>query len=761
MTTLPNRAEIDLRCRSQKGKTIGFTLSMVPGPDGTPEGAAIFFKDLTYVEHREEQERLRDRLAALGQMAANLAHEIRNPLASIEVTCSLLKRKLPPEPAARDLLDKIVAEVRRLNRTITSSLEFVRPLSLTLASARLEPVLDEAITVALGRRGRPEIRVERRYAAALPPFLMDPAQVRQVFENLLINAMEAMGDRGTVTVESDVSLAPAAASIPYRPWAPRLDRYVVVRCARRRGSRGSPGQAVLPLLHDQEARLGCRTVHGSQDRGLPPWAHRRRKPAGPGGDLHRAPPHGPGRRGRNPMKKILVAEDEPTLREGIVTAFRDRGWQVTEAADGAEAMERLENEVFDVLVTDYKMPHRTGLDVLKRSKMINEGTVAVVMTAYGTVESAVEAMKAGAYDYVLKPFELEELELKVERALEHRRLLARLAAYDRQTLIPTFENIVGESPQMKEIFRTIEKVAHSNATVMVLGETGVGKELVAEALHSNSSRSNRAFVKMNCAALHESLLESELFGHGQGAFTGADRQRTRRFAGQRGHPLPGRDRQHDAGHAGGCCACAGREFERLGGSKTIKVDVRLVAATNKNLEEAIGRGEFREDLFYRLNVVSVTVPPLRERKEDIVPLAKHFIDRFAAELKKDVRGIEPSAVRVLKRHTWPGNIRELQNTIERSVLMCDGASITPEDLSIFGGHGPSEDNVASLNLRLPPSGIQLDELEKQAILEALRISNWVQKDAAAFLGISSRVMNYKVAKYEIKSPRWTKNKQVS
>jgi signal transduction histidine kinase len=248
MTTLPNRAEIDLRCRSQKGKTIGFTLSMVPGGDGTTEGAAIFFKDLTYVEHREEQERLRDRLAALGQMAANLAHEIRNPLASIEVTCSLLKRRLPPEPAARDLLDKIVAEVRRLNRTITSSLEFVRPLSLTLASARLEPVLEEAITVALGRRGRPGIRVERRYAASLPAFLLDPGQMRQVFENLLINAMEAVGEQGTVTVESDVALAPAAASTPYRPSdRPAFDRYVVVRV--RDDGPGIPEDAQAKLFY--------------------------------------------------------------------------------------------------------------------------------------------------------------------------------------------------------------------------------------------------------------------------------------------------------------------------------------------------------------------------------------------------------------------------------------------------------------------------------------------------------------------------------
>jgi two-component system NtrC family response regulator len=407
------------------------------------------------------------------------------------------------------------------------------------------------------------------------------------------------------------------------------------------------------------------------------------------------------------------------------------------------------------------MPERSGLDVLKRAKMINEGTVGLVMTAYGTVESAVEAMKAGAHDYVLKPFDLEELELKVERALEHRRLMARIQAYDRQSIVPKFENIVGESPQMKDIFRMIEKVARSNATVLVLGETGVGKELVAEALHRNSSRADRPFVKMNCAALHENLLESELFGHERGAFTGADRQRIGRFElanegtlflDEIGNMMP-------STQAKVLRVLQEREFERLGGSRTIKVDVRLVAATNKNLEEAITRGEFREDLFYRLNVVTVNVPPLRERKEDIIPLATHFIERFAAELKKDVRGLDPGAVRALKRHTWPGNIRELENSVERAILMTEGRYVLEEDLNLFDGQA-SSDNVAAMNLRLPPNGIPLDELERQAILEALRINNWVQKDAAKFLGISSRVMNYKVAKYEIKNTRWSKNKLV-
>jgi DNA-binding NtrC family response regulator len=465
------------------------------------------------------------------------------------------------------------------------------------------------------------------------------------------------------------------------------------------------------------------------------------------------------------MKKILVAEDEPTLREGIAAAFRDRDWQVSEAADAGQAIARLEEEVFDVLLTDYKMPDRSGLEVLKRCKMLNEGTVAVVMTAYGTVESAVEAMKAGAFDYALKPFDLEELEMKVERALEHRRLIVRLQAYDRETIIPKFENIVGESPQMKEVFRTIEKVARSNATVIILGETGVGKELVAEALHRNSSRADRPFVKMNCAALHESLLESELFGHERGAFTGADRQRTGRFelANEGTLFLDEIGNMSASTQTKVLRVLQEREFERLGGSRTIKVDVRVVAATNKNLEDEVRRGDFREDLYYRLNVVNLKVPALRERKEDIIPLASYFIQRFAAELKKDVRGLEPNAVKSLKRHTWPGNIRELENAIERAVLMCEGHFINDEDLNLFpaGAASPAGDNVTSLNLRLPPNGINLDDLEKLAILEALRISNWVQKDAASFLGISSRVMNYKVAKYEIKSPRWSKNKLVS
>jgi len=460
------------------------------------------------------------------------------------------------------------------------------------------------------------------------------------------------------------------------------------------------------------------------------------------------------------MKKILIVEDEANLREGIATAFQDRGWGVVTAADGDQAFKALEGEVFDIVVTDYKMPGAGGLEVVRRTKTLNEGTLVLMMTAYATVESAIEAMKAGAYDYVLKPFALEELELKVDRGLEHRRLAARVQVFDRDTIIPRFQNIVGESPPMKQIFHTIEKVARSNASVLILGETGVGKELVAEALHCNSSRQSHPFVKMNCAALHDNLLESELFGHERGAFTGAERRRIGRFELANGGTLflDEIGNMSLSTQAKVLRVLQEREFERLGGAATIKVDVRLIAATNLKLEDAIARGEFREDLYYRLNVVAVRVPPLRERREDIIPLARHFIDEAAADLKKDVRGIDPGAIRALKRRAWPGNIRELKNCLERAVLMCEMPFIREEDLNLRPDCG--EAGAEAIQLRLPPNGIQLDELEKQAILEALRVNHWVQKDAAKFLGISSRVMNYKVAKYEIKNPRWSKNKLV-
>ncbi|MCI0568234.1 MAG: sigma-54 dependent transcriptional regulator [Acidobacteria bacterium] len=455
------------------------------------------------------------------------------------------------------------------------------------------------------------------------------------------------------------------------------------------------------------------------------------------------------------MKNILIAEDEGTLREGLSQAFSESGFKVVQAASGREAIEKMERQVFDLVVTDMKMPGGDGMDVLRRARNANEDTPVIIMTAFGTVEGAVEAIKQGAYDYIQKPFSIDELEVKIQRALEHRRLLQKVNYLG---TAPGSGGIVGESGTMKEIFTTIEKVAGSNATVLIIGETGTGKELIAEAIHQSSPRRDNNFVKMNCASLTDTLLESELFGHEKGAFTGAERQRTGRFelANEGTLFLDEVGNMSPSTQAKVLRAIQEQEFERVGGSRTIKVDVRIVAATNIDLPSAITEGRFREDLFYRLNVVSIPVPPLRDRREDIVPLARHFVLKFGRELKRPVKDFTQGALEMLMRHDWPGNVRELENTIERAVLMTESPAIGEADLSILTRGNAMTGEFPPL---VDPSLLNLEVLERQALLEALKRSNWIQKEAAKLLGVSSRVMNYKVAKHGITNDRWTKNRQ--
>ena len=455
------------------------------------------------------------------------------------------------------------------------------------------------------------------------------------------------------------------------------------------------------------------------------------------------------------MKNILIAEDEGTLREGLSQAFSESGFKVVQAASGREAIEKMERQVFDLVVTDMKMPGGDGLDVLRRARNASEDTPVIIMTAFGTVEGAVEAIKQGAYDYIQKPFSIDELEVKIQRALEHRRLLQKVNYLG---TAPGAGGIVGESGTMKEIFTTIEKVAGSNATVLIIGETGTGKELIAEAIHQSSPRRENNFVKMNCASLTDTLLESELFGHEKGAFTGAERQRIGRFelANEGTLFLDEVGNMSPSTQAKVLRAIQEQEFERVGGSRTIKVDVRIVDATNVDLPAAIAEGKFREDLFYRLNVVSLPVPPLRERREDIVPLARHFVVKFGLELKRPVKDFTQGALEMLLRHDWPGNVRELENTIERAVLMTESETIGEADLSILTRGNTAPGDFPPL---VDPSLLNLEILERQALLEALKRSNWIQKEAAKLLGVSSRVMNYKVAKHGITNDRWTKNRQ--
>jgi Nif-specific regulatory protein len=456
------------------------------------------------------------------------------------------------------------------------------------------------------------------------------------------------------------------------------------------------------------------------------------------------------------MGRILIADDHDALRRGLVRALTEAGHEVDEAPNGNAAIERLHETYFDIVLSDLKMGGSDGIDVLKTAKALHPTTAVILMTAFGSVSTAVEAMKIGAFDYVQKPFEIEEMEVKIEKALELRRMRHELDYLRHaQNDIYDFERIIGSSGALQRVLGVVKKVAKSNTTVLIRGETGTGKELIAGAIHHNSLRAARNFVKVNCAALQENLLESELFGHEKGAFTGADKQRIGRFEQSDGGSLF-LDEVGDMSpstQAKILRVLQEHEFERLGGTRTIRVDVRLVAATNRDLSQMVAQGLFREDLYYRLNVVSIEMPPLRDRKEDIAALANFFIRRFSGELKKKIDGLEPDAQKMLMRYNWPGNIRELENAIERAMLLTEGRQISADDLRLGETAMSQSARDAQTPVKLPPSGIALEEIERCALVEALKMSNWVQKDAAELLSISPRVMNYKIKTLGIEFPR--------
>jgi DNA-binding NtrC family response regulator len=458
--------------------------------------------------------------------------------------------------------------------------------------------------------------------------------------------------------------------------------------------------------------------------------------------------------------RMLIVDDNISLRESLTTVFLAEGFVVDQAEDGGLAIEMLGKHNYDVVITDVKMPKIGGIDVLKAAKKLNPSSVVVMMTGYGTVESAVEAMKFGASDYLQKPFSVEEMQLRVINGLKIRHYEHELTYLrGERNIIYHFDNFIGESPSIKKVFAVLKKVSRSNASILITGETGTGKELVAGAIHYSSQRSNNGFVKVNCAALHDNLLESELFGHEKGAYTGAVKQRIGRFE-QAHRGTLFLDEIGDMSlntQAKVLRVIQEKEFERLGGGRTIKVDVRILSATNKDLAQAVQDKAFREDLYFRLNVITIKIPALRERKEDIPLLADYFLKKFAGDLKKNVRHISPGALSLLKRYQWPGNVRELENCLERAVLMCEGSEIKREDL-FFMEDVETASNGDSLALKIPPLGIQLKDMEKTLVVETLKMCNWVQKDAAEMLGISKRVMNYKVKQYNLSNPRWIKNK---
>ena len=448
--------------------------------------------------------------------------------------------------------------------------------------------------------------------------------------------------------------------------------------------------------------------------------------------------------------RIVVVDDEPAQRELIGGFLTKQGHEVFAAGSGTEALAHVRDRQMDLVLSDCRMPGMSGPDLLQKIKAVNPEIPLILMTAYGTVETAVQAMKDGAADYLTKPLDLEELLVRVGRVTEQARLKREVRELQRQLVERhRLEGIIGESGRMQEVLALVTRVAPSDATVLIRGESGIGKELIARAIHFNSRRAAGPLVSLNCAALPEQLLESELFGHERGAFTGAVAQRKGRFEQADGGTIF----LDEIGDLSPTLqvkllrVLQEREFERVGGNKTLGVDVRILAATHRDLEQAMRDGTFREDLYYRLNVVTIQIPPLRDRREDIPLLLDHFLHKFAEKNRREVTGLTAAARDAFLKYDYPGNIRELENLVERAVLLCRGRVIDLEDLPAAVRPGErSADQPESR--RLPDI---LGQIERQTIREALERCGGVQTQAAEALGISERVLRYKMKKYGLES----------
>jgi DNA-binding NtrC family response regulator len=444
---------------------------------------------------------------------------------------------------------------------------------------------------------------------------------------------------------------------------------------------------------------------------------------------------------------ILIVDDEKNIREGLGKALELDGYNVLLAVDGQEGLDTIESEEVDLVIADLRMPRLSGEELLRSVVQSYPTVPVIILTGHGTIETAVQAMRDGAYDFLTKPVNLDRLSLLCKRALstrelvmQHRQMQEELEQQRR------FQNIIGKSSEMHRIFELVKQVAPTKASVLITGESGVGKELIADALHNASNRKEKPFIRVHCAALSESLLESELFGHEKGSFTGAVARKRGRF---------------ELAHTGSIFldeigeieqsvqikilrVLQEKKFERVGGEETLEVDVRIISATNRDLKGAIEEGRFREDLFYRLNVVNIHIPPLRERKEDIPLLTSAFIKEFAQENEKPVEGIDPKARAALYNYLWPGNIRELRNSIESAVVMCKGNIITPEDLP------PTVTREADDDYIRISVGSSMAEAEREIIRSTLAAQNGNKSRTAEILGIGRKTLHRKVDEYDLR-----------
>jgi two-component system response regulator HydG len=449
--------------------------------------------------------------------------------------------------------------------------------------------------------------------------------------------------------------------------------------------------------------------------------------------------------------KILVVDDDDAHRTMLKTLIGGWGYDISQANDGSVAIELVENRPFDLILMDIRMLKVSGLEALEQIKQINPAIPIIIMTAYSSIDTAVEAIKKGAYDYLTKPLDFDRLKLVLERAMEHVSLKAENlklkfeidSRFDRQ-------QIIGNGQAMTNLLETVSQVAPSEATVLVTGESGTGKELIAGAMHYNSPRRKGPFVKINCAAISENLLESEMFGHEKGAFTGADRRKEGRFvqADKGSLFLDEVSEMPLAMQVKLLRVLQERELTRVGGEAVIPVDVRVIAATNRSLEKMVAAGDFRQDLYYRLDVVEINVPPLSQRREDIPLLAQSFLEKFSKKNRKEIKGFTPQAMDVLVRYDWPGNVRELMNAVERAVVLSRDAFLDTGDLPLKTLTG-EESTQPAIPQPIFPENLPLEEIEKASILQTLETTGGNKSEAARRLGITRKTLHKKLKKYGV------------
>ncbi len=451
--------------------------------------------------------------------------------------------------------------------------------------------------------------------------------------------------------------------------------------------------------------------------------------------------------------KILVADDEQSMREFLDIMLKKEGYKVSLASNGEEVAKLVENDLFDLVLLDIRMPKLDGISTLRKIKATTPETIVIMITAYASADTAIKAMKEGAYDYITKPFKVEEIKLIIKNALEKKNLqkeniLLKQVVRDRFH----FGNIIGQSSKMVALYDLLEKVSPTKTNILITGESGTGKELVAKAIHYNSPRKEKPFVTLNCGAIPESLIESELFGHMKGAFTDAIATKKGLFevADEGTIFLDEISELPLLMQVKLLRVLQDKEFKRVGGTEDIRVDVRIIAATNKDLEEAVKEKRFREDLFYRLNVIQIKLPPLRDRKEDIQILANHFLKKYSQELGKTISKISPEALQILLNYDYPGNVRELQNIIERAVALEGSQELTPNNLSSYLSEQPLL-KKGPIDIEIPNEGIDLEkmveDLERSLLMKALDRTKGIKKKAAELLHINFRSMRYRLEKY--------------